>query len=139
MKRYVIGILLVGFFCLASHPILATDETTAGIKAAQEWIVLVDTGAYAQSWDAAAALFKKAVKKETWVQSLQAIRPAMGKMISRRIESYDYTTSLPGAPDGEYVVIRFHSSFTHKKSAIETITPMKDPDGNWRVSGYYIK
>lgn len=48
-------------------------------------------------------------------------------------------TSLPGAPDGEYVVIEFESSFEHKKSAIETVTPMNDKDGKWRVSGYYIK
>ena len=24
-------------------------------------------------------------------------------------------------------------------SAVETVTPMKDPDGEWRVSGYFIK
>lgn len=27
----------------------------------------------------------------------------------------------------------------NKKSAIETVTPMMDKDGKWRVSGYYIK
>jgi len=50
-----------------------------------------------------------------------------------------YTTTLPGAPDGEHVVIQFDSSFTNKKTAVETITPMFDKDGVWRVSGYYIK
>ena len=34
---------------------------------------------------------------------------------------------------------RFESSFEHKASAVETVTPMKDADGTWRVSGYYIK
>ena len=48
-------------------------------------------------------------------------------------------TSLPGAPDGEYVVIQFDTSFTNKKVAVETVTPMKDEDGIWRVSGYYVK
>jgi hypothetical protein len=47
--------------------------------------------------------------------------------------------SLPGAPDGEYVVIQFATSFENKKSAIETVTPMLDSDGEWRVSGYFIK
>ena len=50
-----------------------------------------------------------------------------------------YKTSLPGAPDGEYVVIQFDTSFENKKAAIETVTPMMDQDGTWRVSGYYIK
>jgi hypothetical protein len=27
----------------------------------------------------------------------------------------------------------------NKRSAVETITPMRDPDGQWRVSGYFIK
>jgi hypothetical protein len=63
----------------------------------------------------------------------------MGDLISRNVKSARYTDSLPGAPDGEYVVIQFSTSFTNKKTAIETVTPMKDPDGKWRVSGYYIK
>jgi len=46
---------------------------------------------------------------------------------------------VPGAPDGEYVVIRFSTSFEKKQSAIESITPMLDSDGVWRVSGYFIK
>lgn len=50
-----------------------------------------------------------------------------------------YTKKLPGAPDGEYVVIQYESSFEHKQSAVETVTPMLDKDGKWRVSGYYIK
>ncbi len=48
-------------------------------------------------------------------------------------------TSLPGAPDGEYVVIQIQTSFENKKSAVETITPMLDKDGRWRVSGYQIR
>jgi hypothetical protein len=36
-------------------------------------------------------------------------------------------------------VIHYQSSFEHKKSATETVTPMLDNDGQWRVSGYYIK
>jgi len=38
-----------------------------------------------------------------------------------------------------YVVIEFTASFENKKSAIETVTPMMDKDGKWRVSGYYVK
>jgi hypothetical protein len=55
------------------------------------------------------------------------------------LESATATHSLPGAPDGDYVVIKFASSFENKASAVETVTPMKDTDGKWHVSGYYIK
>ena len=44
-----------------------------------------------------------------------------------------------GALDGAYVVLEFASSFERKAAAIETVTPMKDEDGTWRVCAYYIK
>ena len=48
-------------------------------------------------------------------------------------------TDIPDAPEGEYVVIQFDTVFENKKEAIETITPMLDPDGKWRVAVYFIK
>jgi hypothetical protein len=36
-------------------------------------------------------------------------------------------------------MVLFRSSFSNKQSAVETVTPMLDPDGTWRVSGYYIR
>jgi hypothetical protein len=50
-----------------------------------------------------------------------------------------YATSLPGAPDGQYVVIQYKTAFENKKAGVETITPMLDKDKKWRVSGYFIK
>ena len=66
-------------------------------------------------------------------------RKPLCKLVSRKVKSKDYKTSLPGAPEGEYVVIQFKTSFENKKRSIETVTPMIDDDGKWRVSGYYIK
>jgi hypothetical protein len=57
----------------------------------------------------------------------------------RKAFSKRYIESLPGAPDGKYVIIQYESSFDNKKAAIETVTPMLDEDGRWRVSGYFIK
>jgi hypothetical protein len=67
------------------------------------------------------------------------VREPLGKVISRKLQSAQFTKSLPGAPDGQYVVIRYDTSFSNKQSAVETITPMLDKDGQWRVSGYFIK
>jgi hypothetical protein len=98
-----------------------------------------DDGKYEDSWKATSSYFRNAVTKEQWINSMNAYRKPLGKIITRKVESEHYTTSLPGAPDGEYVVIQCKTSFTNKRSATETITPMKDKDGKWRVSGYYIK
>ena len=70
---------------------------------------------------------------------MQSVRKPLGKTLKRELKSSFYRTTLPGVPEGEYVVIQFEASFENKKSTIETITPALDKEGKWRVSGYYIK
>jgi hypothetical protein len=111
----------------------------AAVEAAMGWLSMIDSGKYAESWDSAALYFRDAIPKEQWVQKIQATRKPLGATISREVGSQSYSTSLPGAPDGEYVVIQTTASFENKKSAVETITPMLDEDEIWRVSGYFIK
>jgi len=36
-------------------------------------------------------------------------------------------------------VIQYETRFENKASAIETVTPMKQKDGSWKVSGYFIR
>ena len=108
-------------------------------QAAGAWLAMVDAGDYAGSWEAAAGYFRAAVTKDNWQRSLTAVRTPLGKVVSRDFKSAQYATSLPGAPDGEYVVIQFAAAFENKRSSVETVTPMMDEDGKWRVSGYYIR
>lgn len=116
-----------------------TEKEKTAIGVSDAWLQLVDAGEYDKSWDEAAAYFKTAVPKEQWQNTIEAVRKPLGNVMTRSVKSAKYSTSLPGAPDGEYVVIQYEASFENKKSAIETVTPMKDNDGKWRVSGYYIK
>ena len=116
-----------------------TDYDTAAERAALAWLALTDQGDAAASWEAAASLFKRAVSVQQWEQSLAAVRGSLGSVVSRRVENARAATELPGAPDGEYVVFQFASVFEHKRAATETVTPMRDTDGEWRVSGYFIK
>jgi hypothetical protein len=116
-----------------------TPAEDAAVKAAQAWVTLVDSEAYEESWNEAAEFFKGAVPKDRWLLSMEAVRKPLGENVSREVTSKEYNTTMPGAPDGEYVVIEFKSSFEHKESAIETVAPMLDKDGEWRVAGYYIK
>lgn len=108
-------------------------------RAAESWLKLTDAGEAGPSWDQAAKLFKGAVTKEQWTQALAGVRPPLGKVISRKVTSRQYSEKVAGAPDGKYVTIQYETVFEHKASAVETITPMLDPDGVWRVSGYFIR
>jgi hypothetical protein len=149
LKRTIVVIVcvLIYFGCVScgekSEEKKVPVENTEKEKAAQEiagaWLQLVDAGEYETSWNEAADYFKKAVSKEDWIQSIEAGRKPLGTLLNRTVTSAKFTTSLPGAPDGEYVVIQYETSFENKQHAIETVTPMKDTDGVWRVSGYYIK
>lgn len=112
---------------------------TAAQTAAEQWLALVDAGNYAESWKAAAEVLKKAVNERKWKTTMQPVRRPLGKVISRKLKSAQYTKELPGAPEGEYVVVQFETEFQNRKSAVETVTPMKENDGHWRVSGYSIK
>jgi len=132
----VILTLLLGICALAQSP--QKPEQLAQ-QSSDAWLALVDSGKYADSWQEAAQLFKSAMTKEQWQAALGSARTPLGKMLSRKLKSAQYTKTLPGAPDGEYVVIQYDSSFEHKQSAVETIIPMLEKDGKWRVSGYFIK
>jgi hypothetical protein len=117
----------------------ASERDVDAVSSAEKWLGMVDGGRYAESWKAASDYFRNSIKRDQWEQTLIAVRKPLGKCIKRKLKSKTYETSLPGAPDGEYVVILFETSFENKKSAVETVTPMKGKDGKWRVSGYYIK
>jgi len=114
------------------------SKEKAGLAAAEKWLSLVDAGQYADSWKQAATPFRHAVTQEKWEEALLSVRKPLGKLVSRHLKTSMYKTSLPGAPDGEYVVMQFNTSFSHKKSAVETVTTVLDQDGKWHVAGYFI-
>lgn len=131
----IVGLMLGAVTGMAEE----SEKEKAAVAGAEKWLSIVDEGKYGESWKEAAEYFRNAVKQEQWEQAIQAVRKPLGKLVSRKVKSTSYKTSLPGAPDGQYVVIEFETSFENKKSAIETVTPMMDKDGKWRVSGYFIK
>ncbi|MFC1850211.1 DUF4019 domain-containing protein [candidate division CSSED10-310 bacterium] len=141
MNQSISFILISVLFCLALPSSVFANEKaeSEAIQAAKTWLTLVDQGKNSESWKEAAHYFKNVVTKEQWSQTINGVRKPLGKLISRELKSKVYATTLPGAPDGEYVVIQFKTSFENKKSAVETVTPMRDKDGTWRVSGYFIK
>ncbi len=130
----------ISFALLLAGAALATEShEDAAVSAARAWLAVVDAGNYDQSWSETAAYFRSAIGQEQWRQAMEGVRRPLGGALGRDLKGATYATELPGAPDGEYVVIQFNTSFENKRSAVETVTPMRDPDGNWRVAGYFIK
>jgi murein L,D-transpeptidase YcbB/YkuD len=124
---------------VASTEPAANDAVSAATSAAEAWLQLVDQHQYDQSYSTAAAVFRGAVTQDDWSKAVGGVRGPLGNLVSRKLGAAHYATSLPGAPDGKYVVIQYDTSFEKKASAVETVTPMQDPDGVWRVTGYFVK
>jgi len=132
---FVVTVILVPVAALAQN----SSKEKAAVASAESWLGLVDKGEYAESWKEAATYFRNRVTEQKWEQAAQSVRKPLGKLISRNLKTAMYKTSLPGAPDGEYVVMQFDSSFANKKSAVETVTTVLDKGGKWRVVGYFIR
>lgn len=135
----IIAILTFASLCFADTDDEYQAKENAAIEATLIWLELIDEGEYKRSWDEAADYFKEIVEVDQWVGALETARAPHGDVISREIKSIDYTTSLPNAPDAEYFFIQFESSFDEKEQGFETLTPMLQENGEWRVSGYYIR
>ncbi|HXV64310.1 MAG TPA: DUF4019 domain-containing protein, partial [Vicinamibacteria bacterium] len=98
----ILGVALVS----ATIVFAQADAERAAVEAADAWLALVDRGDYEESWGQAAALFRSAVSTDQWSQQLRAARAPLGSLVSRKVKSKQYAESLPGAPDGKYVVIQ---------------------------------
>ena len=115
------------------------DSQDASQAAAFAWLALLDDEKHTESWEQAASLFKNRIPRDQWVDVIRSAHAPLGKVRSRSLSGAVRETTLPGAPEGVYVVIRYHTCFEHKENAIETVTPMLDQDGIWRVSGYFVR
>lgn len=137
-RRRSIASLLV--FCAYPAIVSATTEAVAAAQAAAgDWLTKLDASDYSGTWQSAASMFKAAVSAPTWQQASQSVRAPLGALRSRTQTSATFTRSLPGASDGQYVVIQFDTRFENAAKKIETVTVALDRDGAWRVAGYFIK
>jgi len=63
----------------------------------------------------------------------------LGPRLSRQFKQVQHTKSMPGAPDGDYVVMQFDTRFANKQAAVETVTFMQEKHGTWKAVGSYSK
>jgi len=133
----LVGVVLTIVVMTSVHADQSVEKEAQ--KAAESWLSFIDSGEYSESWNEAAQIFKQKVSLQQWKSALESVRIPLGKLKSRRLKTATYTETLPGVPDGRYVVIQYETTFGKKKSAIETVTPMMEKDGQWKVSGYFIR
>lgn len=115
------------------------ESMADALQAAQQWLALTDAADYARGWDTASGLFRAALAKAAWSRLADAVRTPLGARIERSLHAATSTRTLPGVPDGDYLVLQFACRFADKAAAIETLTMLRERDGIWRVAGYFIR
>ena len=139
IKPVLLMIVALGV-AVATMPRAAEEEidTIPATDAARAWLAVVDAGRYGESWKMSAEVFRNALPQSQWETMVASVRGKVGNVVLRKPLSVKYARDLPSAPPGEYVVIQYTTRFD-TGIFTETVTPMKQPDGSWKVSGYYIK
>ena len=141
LNRFFTGVLLLALALLLSSPVHAAQSSQAGAahKAALAWLELVDKGDYLASWKESGAYFQSAMAAHKWSELINNVRMPLGNVTSRKLIKAQARQTMPGAPDGEYFMLIFKSSFTSKQSAVETVTVINEAKRGWRVVGYFIR
>jgi hypothetical protein len=139
VKPVALMVIALGI-AVATLPRAAEEEidTVPATNVALGWVTTVDAGRYGQSWDEAAQYFRDNITRPQWEVMLAQGRGKLGNVMLRKVVSVQFARELPKAPPGEYVVIQYSTRFENGLFT-ETVTPMKQKDGSWKVSGYYIK
>lgn len=104
---------------------------------AEAWLSLVDNQKYAESWAESSSMFQSRVAQQKWMEMSKSVREPLGQVTARKLLTVTFAKSLPGAPDGDYAVLRFQSSFKNKADAVETVTLVLD-GGKMKSAGYFI-
>lgn len=139
MTRSFVVVALASLLAV-SAPLAAEPEPEAesAVKAADEWLALLDSGSLRKSWSEASPVLQKQIPQATWVDAISTARRPLGRFTSRTFSSSKYTESVAGAPPGKYVIIAYEAAYQHKEAVAEIVT-VGLVDDSWRVSGYSFK
>ena len=113
-------------------------EEQAAERQALGFLGYLDHGRFADSYAYTGMLIRSQLDREAFASQVEKARAGTGVVQSRELIDAGYTTTVPGAPEGQYVVLHYHSSFANRPDTVETLT-LAFAKGYWRVSGWYIK
>jgi hypothetical protein len=133
VRLLLLGILAAIFGNLIMIGAPAEEDAA---KTGQKWLSLVDDQKYEESWHQASSMFRSEVTQAQWFAALKRSREPLGPVVSRIPSRVQFSKFLRGAPEGDYAIIHFTTSFTGK-SATERLTLVKE-DGKWQMAAYGI-
>ena len=113
--------------------------TDMSVLAAAEFLFLVDTEEYAESWEVSSAALQAMLTQQAWSEKISELRSFLGPVVERAHQNIAYTDDAIDVPSGEYVVMTFVSKFELRERVTETITLLLGDDNRWQVAGYFLR
>jgi hypothetical protein len=113
-------------------------EESAAQRQALGFLGYLDEGRFADSYAYTGMLLRARADSAAFAAQIQKARAGTGALQARELIDATYNTSVEGAPEGQYVILHYHSNFANRQDTVETIT-LALAKGYWRVDGYYIK
>ena len=113
-------------------------EESAAQRQALGFLGYLDEGRFADSYAYTGMLLRARADGAAYAAQIQKARAGTGALQARELIDATYNTSVEGAPEGQYVILHYHSNFANRQDTVETIT-LALAKGYWRVDGYYIK
>jgi hypothetical protein len=125
------------FLTLLLASVSAAQDSTLkpATDAAAQWLALIDAGQYSPQ---ASPLFQQKVPFAKWQADLSRIRTRLGRLGSRQLKSADVKSETAGTAAGKYVVIQYRTQFAVAGPVIETVKPVLDASGHWKLADYSI-
>jgi hypothetical protein len=120
-----------------SDPVTEAKQEAAA-RVAAEWLKLIDSKDYGKAWEECAPLFREKVTRQQWLDGVPKNRAEYGQFKSRKLGGAAYRKALPGAPDGDYVTVRFIGDYEKNPAADEIVT-LTYQAGAWRPLGYLLR
>lgn len=102
-------------------------------QSARQWLALVDSSRWSESWSATGEAFRELNTLDHWAAVSEEVRPPLGAVISRIFESRE---AVPAPPFG-FEMVKFRTSFADRPDVTETLTLVHEND-QWRVVGYIV-
>ncbi len=124
-----------------TNPLAAQDDQTIKVETAANvaaaWLVLIDEGAYDESWDVASSVIQGNMHKDEWGPTIRQARAPYDPISDRELVQSQFMTSIPNMPEGEYVRLIFATD-TASGKVNEIVALIYEGEG-WSVMGYFLR
>lgn len=117
-------------------PDLQTETTQVAIQ----WLALLDGKQWGASWLGGSSLLRDVVTQNQWIDAIKAQRDSLGNATSRKLESMQKAKNLRYGTRGDFIILKFNTSFSNSPHSTETLTLMSDGRlKQWKVTNYEIR